>query len=99
MNNGMNALEALGCMAAEEGKIDAVRHKENGRFLELADLKKNGLSLSADELNATGYELGWSCPVCCGSGMVANPLKYWPHDDDEVTCSQCDSGIRWEKEY
>ena len=95
----MNALEALGYMAVEVGRIIQVRNKKLGIVIIHEDLieGRSGLVLCSGDINSNEWEIGWSCVSCCESGTITMHCN--TPFEEEVLCADCENGIRWETEY
>lgn len=105
----MTGLVALGHMLLEDGRITAIRNEDLGITLEYDDVLQ-GKEWPGD-MKAAGWELGWRCFRCLGDGVVTVPCpcvgrpRHVQAENpccggwDEVECSECVGGIRWESEY
>jgi hypothetical protein len=112
--SGINGLDALGYMLSEYDRLVAIRNFVLGKTISYEDLKSGsmGLVLMSSELLLSGWEIGWKCEECDGDGQVTIPCPRCSGKSlhnllenpccggwDEVECSSCEGGIRWEKEY
>lgn len=106
----MNALEAIGYMGMEDGRIVAVRNLTTDSSLRYSDLIDGdcGLNLEHGEVVSSEWELGWECKTCCGDGTVTVPcprcgtgytVEPCCGGFDDATCPDCTDGIKWESEY
>lgn len=110
----MNALEALGYMGVEIGRIIQVRNVKLGIVVVYDDLMEGryGLVLCSADIVNDEWELGWRCTKCEGSGQITVPCPRCSGRSlhlllenpccggwDEADCRDCDNGIKWETEY
>lgn len=108
----MSGFDAVGYMLIEEGRIVAVRNERLWLRFDHEAILKNGFPrVNVAALNADGYEIGWRCTKCEGSGEISVPCKCSgrslaslqenPCCDgwDTAKCPKCTEGLSWQKEY
>lgn len=103
---GMSGLDALGCMLTDGG-IVSIRNEQLKQRIDQEDLRtgKRMLMLFTKELLHEGWEIGWMCEECNGSGSIIatrsgglNGFMRCSYGE-VVKCGDCEEGIRWERTY
>lgn len=108
----MNGFTAIGHMLLEEGRIVSARYRDRGIQVDYNKILDGQIFMTqTGDLEAEGWELGWSCPKCMGDGVISVRCRCidrpchiqaeYPCCDgqDEAECPDCERGIQWRDLY